>query len=81
MGSLFSCLPFLSNIVTCNFQLAVTVILIVSKMNSMCFVASWYGGQKICATNYRWIASLCLAFSMEAPKRSAAQMWMPLLDT
>ncbi|MBA0675606.1 hypothetical protein Goari_017142 [Gossypium aridum] len=26
-------------------------------MSSMCFVASWYGGQKICATNYRWIRS------------------------
>ncbi|XVF13862.1 hypothetical protein REPUB_Repub09cG0005600 [Reevesia pubescens] len=60
---------------------AITVIIFVNNMNSMCFVACWYGGQKICATHYRWMVSLCFAFSMEARKRVAAEMWMPLVDT
>ncbi|KAL4377387.1 hypothetical protein GQ457_02G021510 [Hibiscus cannabinus] len=34
---------------------AITVITFDINMNSLCFVACWYGGQKICACHYRWI--------------------------
>ncbi|KAK8593132.1 hypothetical protein V6N12_045218 [Hibiscus sabdariffa] len=66
---------------TCLDFEAITVIMFDINMNSLCFVACWYGGQKICASHYRRRVRLCLAFSMEACKRIAAEMWMPLVDT
>lgn len=50
-------------------------------MSSMRFVACWYGGQKICATRYPWIVSLCMVFSMQSHKQVVHDMWLPLVDT
>uniref|UniRef100_A0A2C9UZH5 Uncharacterized protein n=1 Tax=Manihot esculenta TaxID=3983 RepID=A0A2C9UZH5_MANES len=50
-------------------------------MNSRCFIACWFGGQKICATRYCWIMSMCSAFSMQSHKGVIVEMWMPLVDT
>ncbi|CAI0396859.1 unnamed protein product [Linum tenue] len=48
-------------------------------MNPRCFVACWFGGQKMFATHYCWIASM--ASAVWSPCGFEVEMWMPFVDT